>query len=184
MILNLIYLGISCFSAYCIFNTIYLNQCVYIVGTGCILDFSLHILNINKLRMDMLIHHIFALLIISFCYFHTYPVIYNIYDKNIIVKNILLTEVSTIFLIINKLLKQQTLKNINQIIFVLTFIYSRIYIYYINIIISKETYLFITNISKNNFHLTYLYIGIYGIFMINIYWFYLLVKKYLISIFN
>jgi hypothetical protein len=171
--LQFIYLIISSSVSYCIFINKYLYLCVYTVCCFCILDYILHVLKINKLKRDMILHHNFVLCNILFIHNHLYPVTYNINDANIIIRNVLSTEISTIFLILNNLIKHDKLKiinNINQVFFVSSFIYYRIYNYWIYIIISKETNLFIINVSKNNFHLIYMYIGIYGLFAINIFW--------------
>lgn len=183
LVLQLLYLSMSSCVTFCIYQNKYLEVCCYSVGFFCIIDVGLHLLRINNLRFDMIVHHNFALCIIFLLYYHTHLVennIDDIHNKNSLIKSFLLTEVSTIFLILNSLIKNNkliVLKKINQLFFVSTFIYYRIYYYLVNIIINSEINLFIMNISKSNFHLYYMYFGIYGLFIINIYWMVLLVNK-------
>lgn len=194
LVLQLLYLSISSCVTFCIYQNKYLEVCCYSVGFFCIIDFGLHLLRINNLKLDMILHHNFALCVIFLLYYYTYLVenniddihnihnIDNVNNKNSLIKSFLLTEVSTIFLILNSLIKNNKLiilKKINQLFFVSTFIYYRIYYYLVNIIINSEINLFIMNISKNNFHLYYMYFGIYGLFIINIYWMILLLNKIL-----
>jgi hypothetical protein len=185
LFLQFIYFSVSFISSFCIFQNKNLDNCSYFVGIICIMDIILHLFEFYTIRISMLYHHIFSLCIILFLYNHIYPVTYNIENKNILIKNVLLTEISTMFLILNNIIKNnksiycKIINKINQIIFIITFVYSRIYNYFINIIINKEVNYFIINVTKSNIHLIYMYIGIYGLFTLNIYWFYLIIKKYI-----
>jgi len=179
-VLQSIYLSISVFSTYCILTTSYLNLCNYNIALFCCIDYFLHICNINKLKFDMILHHLFALMIIYFFYNHNYLIIDNIEIKNNLIKNILSTEISTNFLIINnfiKNIKTSIIIKINQILFVSTFFYFRIYNYFIYIILSNDVNILIIKISKNNYYKYLLYIGMYGLFILNIYWFFIILKK-------
>ena len=179
-ILQSIYLSISVFSTWCIFTKSYLNLCSYNIALFCCIDYFFHFCNINKLKFDMILHHLFALMLIYFFYNHNYLIIDNIKIKNNLIENILSTEISTNFLIINNFIKN--IKNlfiikINQILFVSTFFYFRIYNYFIYIILSNDVNILIINISKNYYYKYLLYTGMYGLFILNIYWFFILLKK-------
>jgi hypothetical protein len=179
-ILQGIYLSISVFSTYCIFTSSYLEFCNYNVGLFCCIDYFLHVCNINKLKFDMILHHLFALMIIYFFHKHNYPIIYDIDEKNNLIKNILSTEISTTFLIINnfiKNIKNSIIIKINQILFISTFFYFRIYNYLIYVVLSNNVNILIIKVSKNNYYKYLSYIGLHGLFILNIYWFFILLKK-------
>ena len=166
-----IYLCIPLFATYAIITNSYLDLCIYIIGIFFCIDYLFYFitsltfdkiliyLGINipinlknfKFKMDMALHHMFGLMIVYFFYNHCYPITYNLEDKNNLIKNVLYTEVSTIFLKINNLLKNKDsiIKKINQYCFISTFLYYRIYNYYITLIINNNVYLFIKNISKH-----------------------------------
>ena len=179
-ILQSMYLSVSVFSTYCIFTTSYLNLCNYNIALICCIDYFLHVYNINKLNFDMILHHLFALMIIYFFYNHNYLIVDNIEIKNNLIKNILSTEISTNFLIINNFIKNTKnliIVKINQILFVSTFFYFRVYNYFIYIILSNDVKILIIKISKNNYYKYLLCIGMYGLFILNIYWFFIILKK-------
>jgi hypothetical protein len=78
----------------------------------------------------------------------------------------------------NNLLSSKTnyLKNINKILFVLTFMYYRIYNYAYYLILNKNSNYILVTYSKNNFEICKIYISIYGLFILNIYWYYLILN--------
>ena len=128
----------------------------------------------------MFLHHFCALFIINFFHNHNYPVTYDLNTKKFLIKSLLSCEVSTIFLMLMKIIpKDNKVNYLLRILFLITFITYRFYNYILNIILSSEINLFILNVSKNNFHLVEVYLGIYGLFFINIYWGYLIIKKML-----
>jgi len=109
---------------------------------------------------------------------HSYPIIYNLEDKYSLMVNQIICETSSIFLLLDKFLPEKSiLYTINRFLFLSSFVYFRIYNYFVNIVISSKTHSFIIQVAKNNFHLTYMYIGIFGIFTINIYWLSLIGNK-------
>jgi len=189
-----LYLCIPFFSLYAIITNSYLDLCIYVIGFFFCIDYLFYFItyfHVNSFdrfknhtfRIDMALHHMFSFMIIYFFYNHSYPIIYNLEEKNNIIKNVLYTEVSTIFLKINNLLKnnKSIIKKINQYCFVATFSYYRIYNYSINMIININVYLFIKNISKHYLYFYCLFIGIYGLFLLNIYWLFLIFKKFIKS---
>lgn len=164
--LQFMYLSVSLFSSFCVFNNCYLIPCCNIIGAMCLIDF--YFIK-NK---DMIFHHI-----LSLCMVH-YININNNEHTNKLISIILKTEISTIFLTTNNLLKCKTnyLKNINKILFVLTFMYYRIYNYLYYLILNKNSNYILFIYSKNNFEICKVYISIYGLFILNLYWYYLILN--------
>lgn len=184
VILELIHFNVAAISTYYCYTMktgeINSNACCYLVAGVCLLDIGLHLLKLHTLRKDMIFHHIFALFIILFVYNHTYPVTYNIETKNELTKNVLLTEVSSMFLVANNILQKKTLaKKMAQVLFAGTFFYYRIYNFVIKIVANKQTNLFIFAVAKHEGHLLYMYAGIYGLISLNIYWGRLIAQKVL-----
>ena len=164
--LQVLYLSISLFSSFCVFNNCYLVQCCNVVGIMCLIDF--YFIK-NK---DMICHHILVL-----CMVHYININNNEYIKKLIFV-ILQTEISTIFLTTNNLLNCRTnyLKNINKILFVLTFMYYRIYNYAYYLILNKNSNNILFTYSKNNIEICKIYISIYGMFVLNLYWYSLILN--------
>jgi hypothetical protein len=139
-------------------------------------------------KRDMITHHILVLMMID--YMNTHP---GILIRENIISIVLSTEISTIFLINNSLLSNNyinqyflkinrylvtTIKNINSILFIYTFLYYRIYNYYYYLIIDKETNIVFFKYSRNIFEFYEIYISIYGLFILNIYWSVLIFIKF------
>ena len=162
----------------------YLEECVYFIGVYTIID----LITMKKHTVDMVLHHLFSLCIFSyFCIYskfcgaaaaHEYveksysPITCNLSDKEHILKNILITEASSIFLSANYLIpkKYTVVTYLNYCAFISTFLYYRIYNYRENIILSYRTNVLIISISKNVYHVMIMYIGMYGLFAVNLYW--------------
>ena len=121
----------------------------------------------------MLLHHILIFDLLHYLNDHN-----DIENKIEIVSAILSTEISTIFLITNNLLDiSSNLIFINKIVFFYTFIYYRIYNYSYYLILNKNTHNIFYIYSKNNFELCEIYIGVYGLFILNLYWTCLILNK-------
>jgi hypothetical protein len=142
-----------------------------------ILDTYLSILS-NKI--DIIIHHSFALLMYSNIY------IFSVSKEDFLefFKTIILLETSSIFLIINKAISKKKmninvyLKKINDFLFIGTFFYYRIYYYYYYILRHNgllEMYLFKygNNVAIRNVF----YFNIYGFYLLNVYWSLLIILK-------
>lgn len=178
--LQFIYLSISILSSLSVYYNFYVIKCSNIVGIMCIIDFYF------TKKKDMIFHHIFVLIMLL--YMNTHP---DIMIREKIVSIILGTEVSTIFLINNTLLSTlivphdkmiitkliNNFKNANKGCFVFTFIYFRIYKYYSSLIIDKDVNMVLWEHSKNILEFSEIYIGIYGLFILNLYWVYLILMK-------
>ena len=125
---------------------------------------------------DIYIHHIAGLLIsyVSFkntMFFNETVVFYT--------SIIYCVELSTLFLIFNSLFKQfqitNMLTNINDILFLITFIYTRIYLYPKYLILDNNFYDILSTLSLvDNYIIT---ISIYTLYILNLYWFSIMLKK-------
>jgi hypothetical protein len=180
--LQCIYLSISILSTLSVFNKFQLINCSNVVGLMCLIDFFY----IKK--RAMIVHHIFVLMMIQYMNTH-----HNILIRENIISVVLSTEISTIFLITNSLLSNNyisdfvlkincylvtIIKNINSILFIYTFLYYRVYNYYYNLIIDKETNIVFLKYSKNIYEFYEIYISIYGLFILNLYWSVLIFIKF------
>jgi hypothetical protein len=115
----------------------------------------------------MMLHHILVLCMIHYMNTHD-----SFENRTEITSVILKTEISTIFLTTNHLLKNTNvsiIKHVNKLCFVSSFLYYRIYQYSYVMFDKNTKYLFFIN-SKNNFELYEIYIGVYGMLMLNVYW--------------
>ena len=173
--LQFTYLSIAVASALCVYNDFYLVNCSNIVGIFCIFDFCY----IKK--KDMIAHHIFVLFMIHYMNNH------DTYKKDYIVKQILSTEISSIFLLNNSLLSNNLfmknrfinfIKIFNGILFITSFFYYRIYNYYYYLLLDNDIHNIFYIKSKNVFEFYEMYIGLYGLFILNIYWSILISLKY------
>jgi hypothetical protein len=124
------------------------------------------------------IHHIFLLLLGSFL--HQQNITYD--DSLFLIIPLLSTEISTLFLSIRHWFEQLDMTKsvwyrVNNGFFVVTFLITRIYIYTTYVIYNPETYLFVESLTKHNINdRIYFYIGIFGLYALNIYWATLILK--------
>jgi len=125
----------------------------------------------------MLIHHLSVLGMLH--YMNNHNDIENIIE---IISTILSVKISTIFLALNYLLENTSavnLKKINNVAFVSTFLYYRIYNYSYYLIFNKNIHNTILIYSRNNFEYFEIYFGLFGLFFLNLYWFCIIIKKIL-----
>ena len=166
---NVVSFWISIFSIFSIAyyflfqETYYLFLNVYVVVFQCSYDIFLWHSHSSAL------HHMFVLLFTS--YFVTTEI--PVEDCITLVLTILSTEISTLFLVIKIWLEQSEMQQtifytVNIALFLLSFLYTRIYLYTNFVILNPQTY---------NLNLPFVpYIGLYGLFALNIYWVTLMVK--------
>ena len=140
-------------------------------------------------RKDLILHHIISISVCKYIEYYNINLITNFYST----KQILLTEISSIFLSISSLIKlsnmpnifgiKQVIQQICMIFFVITFTKYRLYDYYNNIITNSYFYSsLITNDSNIQFILKYSLT--YSLFALNLYWFVLIIKKICKHCFN
>jgi hypothetical protein len=169
-----VYLSVSIFSTLCVISNCYVIMCSNIVGMMCFIDIFL------VKKKDMVVHHLFVLIMLH--YMNTHPEIEN---REKIVSVILSTEISTIFLIMNNLLNRNNsenfaenydkynkiiVTNINRLLFITTFMYYRVYSYYVCLLSNREIHNTFFIYSKSKIQLFEIYLGIYGLFILNLYW--------------
>ena len=120
---------------------------------------------------DSVIHHIFVLLIGSFLFQHDL----QIDEYLFILLPLTWTEISTLFLVMKSWLEKLDLKDsgwylANNISFLCTFIFSRLFIYTTYIVLNPQTYEFINSKVATLWSTVPIYTGIFGLFALNIYW--------------
>jgi hypothetical protein len=140
-------------------------------------------------KRDIIFHHIITIGIISYIQYYNINMITNFYST----KQLLLTEISSVFLSINSLIKlynipnvfgiRKLLQQISMVCFIVTFIKYRIYDYYNNVIVNDYFYQSIKS-NDSNFQYMCKYSLTYLLFSINLYWFVLIIKKLYKSIFD
>ena len=164
--LQFMYLGMSLFSSFCVMTNCYLIPCSNMVGMMCFIDFYF------VKKKDMILHHMFVLALSHYMNTHDFE------DKKEIGLIILSTEISTIFLTTHNLLDTNivVLKNVNKLLFISTFFYYRIY-NYSYLLLDNNTHTALYIYSRNKFEYCEIYVSLYGLFLLNLYWSYLILKK-------
>lgn len=166
---------ISIFSVLCTS----LNWKIIEVGQFLFCYFILDLL-IFKKRIDIIIHHLIGIL----SYYKIYLVNLSRKDFIKICKIIVLLEVSSIFLLSKKIIKNYNISCSNQtkiiinLLFVITFIYFRIYHYYYYLLRKNQILdTMINNYSIGYFDKCFFYCSFYGFYLLNLYWCMLILKK-------
>jgi hypothetical protein len=178
MFSNYIPLFVSTISTICLLKKYNVFLCSNGVAMYCIIDLCF------LKRRDMILHHIFVLMMVFYMNIHrNIPIL----ERDSIITTILSSEISTNFLIINnilndfkwdsKIILENLLKKSNKICFISTFFYFRLYKYISKLILNKEFYFVINTYSYNNYANITIYCGIYGLFVLNIYWGKLILDK-------
>jgi hypothetical protein len=159
-------LAVSLFSAYGVYQQwVYHDSCILLHNSNVVLwqlVFDFFFIN----RFEMLLHHILSIGIIGFYqYYLTHlPLIY--------ISALASTEISTIFLILDKALPKYS---INKILFVASFFYFRIYLF--------SKYLLLDSFFHESIHLysigatAVFYFCLTGLFSLNVYWAIAILKK-------
>ena len=160
-----IHLVVSLVSSFCAITNSYLIECCHLVGLNCLFDLY------SARKKDYILHHILVLGLSH--YLNQHNDIENIKEMASI---LLSTEISTVFLNLDSLLEYSVVKNVNKMAFISTFHYYRIY-NYSYLVFNKNVHSAIFIHSRNNFEYCEIYIGIYGLFILNLYWSSLIFKK-------
>lgn len=156
---NYLSLSVALYSTYSLLFLEDLTYTYHIVSIYAFVDLFF------KNKIDIIIHHLAVIqLYIGIQYFQISPLHYNLF-----LPTLLLSEVSTIFLNLNKLIDNKTILDVNNILFVLTFIYFRIINFY-RLIIDENMYILLMNYCENNFNYLLGFGGIYILYGLNIYW--------------
>ncbi len=153
-------------------NASLLQPSTYLVLTYCFMDLLF-------CRKDLFIHHSLTISTILFSYFYGM----RIEDSTNIYSTLISTELSTFFYIFDFWLANYngaimyTVKGINSVIFVSTFTKLRIYDFYY-MLVNPETHTTLVKYTDNRIIPTlHIYIGIVGLFALNVFWFSLICKK-------
>jgi len=184
-LLNYIHLSVSLSSTYCIITKNHFLPCMSLVSVLFYIDFLLHYLQIKPLKPDILLHHFFGLCILHFVHNHSEFLSYKNKELIDFTQNVLSIEIPNIFLTLIYLLKNDNvatstftfIQQINNCVFISSFVYIRIYRYTRYVVLSEEVYYIVVNLSKHPIHQYSMLIGIYGIGILNMYWFYVIVQK-------
>ena len=161
-----------CYNLYLYYyvNTDYLNLSVPIVFSYFAFDFLI-------CNYDIKLHHILIFSLISFNYYYNV----SINDSAIPILSLYKTEISTIFYSLKVIMKNNAILNkyfsqINNILFLVTFIKFRIYDMYYNVLINPLFYSQMSNYTDTIFTKLYLYVPLYCFYCLNIYWFVIMCK--------
>lgn len=140
-------------------------------------------------KKDLILHHITTIATICYIQYYNINMITNFYS----IKQLLMTEISSIFLSISSLIKssnipymfgiRQLMEQVSMILFIFTFTKYRIYDNYNNVI--NNVYFFDSiKTNDSNFQNIYKYSVVYTLFALNLYWFVLILKKIYKQCFN
>jgi hypothetical protein len=130
---------------------------------------------------DAVWHHVFSL-IGGYTSIKCIP----LESQHLIFMPIFSTEITTVFLIIKLWMDDykekknvifRILYGINDILFVSLFFKLRIYNFYFNLIHKPEVYIVLNKNIINVIDIILGYVGVYGLFILNIYWFSIICKK-------
>ena len=169
---NVVSFGISLFSIqtlmnYYLYNNLdYLSSTIHLIMFQCSYDIFLWHSDSSVL------HHMFLLMIGSSMYLNNIP-----YDScpDLIIP-LLSTEISTLFLVTRDWLKEFQMSHtiwpsLNDACFVSTFMITRIYVFSVYVVYNPWTYQFIGQATDYTITRSLpLYIGIFGLFALNIFW--------------
>jgi hypothetical protein len=168
-------IAISIYSMFCIWtkSATHLHACTNLIGLTCLLDFR------KSRPPDILFHHVVTILMTTFVEYHKtsiYQSPYPVYDA---VRTILAIEIPTILLAVEKYIPSERakLKVAVQSAFALFFFYYRIYRYARYIIFNTEAKRAIDSTGLRPMDHVHIYGGIYGMFLLNLYWFSMIVRK-------
>ncbi len=142
-------------------------------------------------KKEFKVHHFFGLLVIAFKYYH------NMSKENatILIISLYKTELSTFFYVfryyLNKLIKSNVntpsvstgktlikwINILNSAVFFLTFFKFRMFDFYNDVIVNPAVYKQLQPYTQNSTIQTlFIYTGLYGLFLLNMYWFAIMCK--------
>lgn len=168
-------IAISAYSIFCIISnsTKHLHACTNLIGLTCLLDFR------KSRPPDIIFHHIVTILMTTFVECHKTTICrspYRVYD---VIRTILAIEIPTILLAVEKYIpsEQVKAKMAVQSTFAALFFYYRIYCYARHIILDKEAKWAIDSTAPRQVDSVHIYGGIYGMLVLNLYWFSVIMRK-------
>lgn len=168
-------MAISAYSLFCIWtkSATHLHACTNLIGLTCLLDFR------KSRPPDIIFHHIVTMLMTTFIECHKMSIHqspYRVYD---VIRTILAIEIPTILLAVEKYISSERakVKVAVQSTFAALFFYYRIYCYVRYIILNAEAKRAIDSTVPRQVDRVHIYGGIYGMFLLNVYWFSVILKK-------
>jgi len=163
---------IICYNLYLYYyvNTDYLNISSPVVFLYFAFDFFI-------CKCDIKLHHILILTLISFNYYYDV----SISDSEISIIPLYKTEISTIFYSLKVIMKNNAFfkkyfSQINDILFLITFIKFRIYDVYSDVLVNPIFYSQMTKYTDTIFTQLFLYVPLYCFYGLNVYWFIIMCK--------
>ena len=158
------------FAVYATTNYYYTNDpanlqaAINIIKYYCALDFAL-------CTQDLAIHHVNVIGLITI-YQHNPQLLQTTTD---LLSTIVSTEISTIFLIAKPYIKNPTTQTINNLLFITTFFYTRIYAYTTYLIYNPQLHqIFYNTIPPLDYALMETFL--YGLYAMNLYWAAIIIK--------
>jgi len=174
--INFIYLYMTGFCAYTVFNNVYHKMAIYQVCTTMFVDLIAAAAGLCPMKKELVIHHIFVLVFISYFITHIDVVQSKYGSVSNILNSFLSVEVSTIFLTIDSIIKgarsapMRIIYVLNRALFISSFGYFRLWNYTREFLYPGEFQEIIAAVSKTPHWLVGMQISIYGIYFLNIYW--------------
>lgn len=184
IIVKFLYLYVSCYSVYTIIQRTDYENCIYSIGTLMSFDLLLWSLGQIKLKREMVLHHVYVLGFIIYFMQHFDSAV-KLFGQEIcddILRGLLSTEISTVFLTLRGMIKDGPLifVYLNDLLFIYTFYYYRLNFFYRKFLIPYENFqIVILFVSKNNFWFIAMNSCIYGLYLLNVYWGTRIVEKML-----
>lgn len=142
----------------------YLKTAINILKYYCIIDFAF-------CTQDLAIHHISVIGLITT--YQNNPQLLQLTSNSL--STLVSTEISTIFLIAKPYIKNPTAKTINNLLFMTTFFYTRIYSYTTYLIYNPQLHqIFYNTIPLFDYALMETFL--YGLYAMNLYWAAIIIK--------
>lgn len=152
-------------------NATLLQPTTYLIFSYCFVDMFF-------CKKDLFFHHLLTFSTILFSILHNI----TIDDSSYIYFSMISTELSSIFLIFNywltdsKSVIMKGFQNSNYILFIVFFTKLRVYDYYY-FVTNPETYTILSKYTGGEFGASlHFYSGIFGLFVLNLYWFSIILK--------
>lgn len=175
---NFACLAISLLVSYNIYSYYYVNETHLNDSLPFLFAYFVFDNFINK--MDIKLHHILIICLLLFNYCNNV----SIYDSAIPIVGLYKTEISTIFLSTESIIKpfnqnkivKRYISPVCKLLFLITFIKFRIYDLYNDVIINPLFYYHMEKYTTTIFNKMFLYIPMYSFYVLNLYWMLLICK--------
>jgi hypothetical protein len=171
---RIIDLFISFLSVYCILTNTYVVECASMIRVSLLSDCLFQVTRIKQFKPDFFLHHILGLFFIQYYLQHMDETA----DADGIIRTILTVEISSIFLTLRyfRTFLSKALQQINDILFVCTFFYFRIYFYPVHLF-TPAVYKVLSDISKDSLQHAMIFVAMYGLYGLNVYWGHMILRK-------